>query len=241
MYLGARKKTTGPTKQFNSQPLQRKSTIKNYGQTYDYDTGTVTVGKKMQAWLDFNDIPQGQSANLNEGQTDMMDAIREYWNIVGGDVVKGHLLNDNLGGTIDNDNLYPITRGANKNHLNYVENGVKRALWIDKSPGVYYKVKVDAVPDISEAKADFDCELRYWDPKKNIVGNKVMEPRTIPSNLEDVRSKDDNSVPFETYTGDDVDMISRPKKPKWALKPKTRVSELTPAEKKRRKDDMEID
>jgi hypothetical protein len=240
MYLSAIKNAVKSKKQLQGQALQRQSYVNNKGQTYDYDIGTVTVGKKMEAWLDYNSIPHGQSANLNKGQDEMMSAIRSCWGIVGGDVVKGHLLNDNLGGTANNNNLYPITRGANKNHLNYVENGAKKAFWVDKSPGIYYKVTVDADPDIESSTADFDCEIRYWNPSNNQLGPQVISPTTIPSDLEDVRSKDSDSSPFETYTGDDVDMISRPKKPKWALKPKTKVSELTFSEKQMRDDDMEF-
>src|SRR3569833_1093720 len=47
------------------QPVQLKSDVKNTPQTYHYDGETVTVGKKMEAWLDPEEILQGESANLN--------------------------------------------------------------------------------------------------------------------------------------------------------------------------------
>lgn len=218
--------------------LQKKSDVENIGQTYNYDTDTVTVGKSMRAWLDPKDLLKGQSANLNIGQTPMMNAIRKYWNIKGVNVVKGHLLNDNLGGTANNNNLYPITGGANKNHLNYVENAVKERVWNDEL-GIFYKVKVDAVPDISESRADFDCEMREWNPKNGKVGALITDPVTIPSDLEDVRSKEDDSFPFLTFEGEEAESVSRPKKPKGVPNPKTRVSELTSSEADLR--DMDIE
>jgi len=217
--------------------LQKKSFVKNVGQTYNYGYDSITVGKKMEAWLDPSQMPHGQSANLNKAQDPMMEAIRNYWGIVGGNVVKGHLLNDNMGGTANNNNLYPITGGANKNHLNYVENALKGRVWNDQA-GVYYTVTVDANPNISEPLADFDCTMREWNPKTNKLGARLLNPVSIPSDLEDVRSREDDSQPFLTYDGDEAESVKRPKKPSWAKNPKTRVSELNDTETELRDMDM---
>jgi hypothetical protein len=55
--------------------------------------------------------------------------------------IKGHLLNDNLGGSGQDTNLYPITANANKVHENQVESIVKG--WVNNDGyWVYYKVAV---------------------------------------------------------------------------------------------------
>lgn len=194
-------------------------------QTYNFGSGKINVGEIMEVGLDPTDMRQGQSANLNTSQDEMMSAIRGQWGIKGGDLVKGHLWNDNLGGEAMNYNLYPITKAANSDHLGYVENAAKELIW-NKRP-IYYKVEVDAKPDINEAKADFDCEIRDWDPKTGALGKHVLPPVTIESDLNNVRA---NNEAYETYTGYYADRQKTPKKPKWAKKPKTKVGELTKQE-----------
>ena len=205
---------------------QLKSEVINRDQNYNYLSGSIKVGSEMEAWLDPSDMPVGQSANLNTSQNDMMDRIRQYWGITGGDVVKGHLLNDNMGGTAMNYNLYPITRGANKDHLSFVENAVKQRIWSDQL-GLYYKVSVDANPEISKPEADFDCEIKEWNPKSKKIGGYVMPPVTIPSDLRKVR---DTGQAFVTHDGNFLNPIKRPKKPSWSTKPKNRVSDLNQQE-----------
>jgi len=63
--------------------------------------------------------------------------------------VKGHLLNENLGGKGDPDNLFPITGKANSLHLHSTETIVKEWV-IDKKQWAWYEVKVD---DIKETLA----------------------------------------------------------------------------------------
>ncbi|MEL6538047.1 MAG: hypothetical protein AAFQ98_21695, partial [Bacteroidota bacterium] len=98
---------------------------------------------------------------------------------------------------------------------------------------IYYKVGVDAIADIGSAKAEFDCEVKKWDPKNDTIGKNVVEPITVRSDLTNVREHD---FAYETYTGDEVDRYSNPKKPSSLLNPKTRVSELTNQEKQDRMD-----
>lgn len=202
---------------------QLKTTIKNSSQTYNYGSGKVAVGSLMEAHLDPDDMHVGQSANLNTSQNPMMTAIRKYWNIKGGNVVKGHLLNDNLGGSALNKNLYPITAAANKDHLMYVENLVKEKVWSEET-GIYYSLKVDGKPSYKESQAAFKTHVQDWNPKTKKYGA-VHGQTVIPSDLTKVREyhqavdADDPSADLDTY--------SNPDKPKWAKSPKTKVSELT--------------
>jgi hypothetical protein len=211
----------------SNQPIQLKTQVfTQQDQTYNYDIGTVNVGSVMEVGLDPSDMKQGQSANINIGQNEMMDAIRAYWHINGGDVVKGHLLNDNLGGLALNNNLYPITRAANADHLNYVENAAKDFIW-NKTKPIYYKVEVDANPHIFSGKADFKCEIRDWDPKTKNVGNLLFGPITIKSDLENVSAYNEA---YDTNTGYSTDPFQRPKKPGWAIPPNKRVGDLSEQE-----------
>jgi hypothetical protein len=79
--------------------------------------------------------------------------------------VKGHLLNDNLGGPGTDVNLYPITAEANKVHENQVESLLKQ--WVNQEGfWVYYKVTVDEKNvDLAGKKvtADFICEANKLD------------------------------------------------------------------------------
>lgn len=217
-------------------PLQRKTVINNVGQTYNYEDGTATVGKSMRAWLDPTDMPRGWSANLNSSQDDMMNAIRERWDIVGGDVVKGHLLNDNLGGTALGDNLYPITRGANKDHLSYAENAVKSRIW-SKNLGMYYSVEVYGTPHVDENVAYFDCRFHEWDTAKpgDTTGKAVTPAVTVFSDLSSVRATG-NVWGLDSKTAPSRHKPT--KKPKGFEGPKTRVSELDDDEVEMRDEDF---
>lgn len=64
--------------------------------------------------------------------------------------VKGHLLNNKLGGLATNDNLYPITQKANRIHESSVEKGVKDR--VNRADGdlMYYKVTVAAASGPTE-------------------------------------------------------------------------------------------
>lgn len=214
-----------PTMQMK--PVQLKSQVfTQQDQSYNYGTGSINVGQVMEVGLDPNDMKHGQSANLNTSQDPMMSEIRQQWGIKGGALVKGHLWNDNLGGSAMNYNLYPITKAANSDHLGYVENKAKEYIWQHQQP-IYYKVEVDGTPDINSAKAEFDCEIRAWNPNTNKLGNLLFGPVTIVSDLNDVGAYNEA---YETYTGNPADRQKRPKKPKWATSPKTKVGELSKQE-----------
>ncbi len=214
----------------SNQTLQRKTKYyKHTDQTYDFGTGKINVGDTMEVGIDPLDVPRGQSANLNKSQDKMMTAIRQRWGINGGGLVKGHLWNDNLGGSAMNYNLYPITKAANSDHLGYVENAVKKFVW--QGQPVYYKVEVDANPSIKEARANFACEVREWDPYTEEKGKKLLPNTTIKSDLNDVGAY---NQAYETLSGNNALRQELPQKPKKVKEPKTKVGELTVQEKTER-------
>ena len=55
----------------------------------------------------------------------------------------------------------------------------------------------------------------------------LFGPVTIVSDLNDVGAYNEA---YETYTGNPADRQKRPKKPKWAISPKTKVGELSKQE-----------
>jgi hypothetical protein len=153
----------------------------------------------------------------------MMSTIRGAWKITGGAVVKGHMLNDNLGGTALNNNLYPITRAANKDHLMYVENLVKQAVW--HSGGVHYRVRVDGVPDITHPQAVFHTDFETWNPSTGVTGPKTAID--VPSDLRSISAYHQAFVPGSTV---DPDTASNPSKPSGFHGPATTVGALSQQE-----------
>jgi hypothetical protein len=198
-----------------------KSVIENEGQPFVYGQGkSVTVGKTMEAHLDPASPIRGWSANLNKSQTEMMSTMRSYHGITGGDLVKGHLLNDNLGGTALGENLFPITRGANSSHLKYVENIAKNYAW--QGTGVYYKLVVSGAPNINATSSNFLTSIAEWNPNTNQYGQ--MEYINVESDLNQVRDYE------AAYNPDDFnEELSReknPSKPKHFGEPAKNVRDL---------------
>ncbi|OYQ36203.1 hypothetical protein CHU95_05280 [Niveispirillum lacus] len=173
----------------------------------------------MIAFLDPAYPLQGQSAALNSDQDDMMSWIKSQNNINAAGAVKGHLLNDNLGGTAMNANLFPLTKAANAVHLKTAENDVKNKVWNDQTPTYYY---VDA--EIGGGTIDkLTGEIGDWNMHTNKVSN--LRSFTVVSHL-----KKPNDM--ETANPDDNDYVKAEQRNAaafshgLALKPHSRVSEL---------------
>ena len=78
--------------------------------------------------------------------------------------IRGHLLNEHIGGVGDATNLFPITGNANSRHLHSTESRVKR--WVDVPTNwVFYEVMVDGISsrlnssDVTQnyVNATFNC------------------------------------------------------------------------------------
>ena len=78
--------------------------------------------------------------------------------------IRGHLLNEHIGGVGDATNLFPITGNANSRHLHSTESRVKR--WVDVPANwVFYEVTVDGISsrfnssDVTQnyVNATFNC------------------------------------------------------------------------------------
>jgi len=149
----------------------------------NYNIRSVDVGKKMVARLSLKDpdIRKGEEARKNKDQDDMMADYKNKTGLKREKLVKGHLLNEYLGGKAKNSNLYPITDGANYDHLGYVENYVKKLVLAGRT----VKYEVEAGPCGNELcntgcqKSQFRCHYKTED----FNGESVDKYVTIISNI----------------------------------------------------------
>ena len=96
--------------------------------------------------------------------------------------IRGHLLNDNVGGPGEDFNLFPITGEANHQHEHFIESTVKS--WVnDQKQWVKYTVEAKPVKVDLQAKtinADFDCEAQLLNPANAMQPMDTVKA-TIPS------------------------------------------------------------
>lgn len=172
-----------------------------------YRTGRVpgssdTVGREMEAKLLGPDHPVGSGP---KGQDDLRLRLRRD-----GDsrnkFVRGHLLNDNVGGPGDAKNLFPITAKANNDHERLVENKIKT--WVNQGYWMTYKVTADytgsklddANINNNYVTANFICSAAILDLDHNrIRNNRINE--TIISKVAfagDQRSTERNQKPDDS-------------------------------------------
>lgn len=142
--------------------------------------GEETVGVEMEANFITSRHPAG-SSSISNRQKDI------YWfnklptvkaQMVGRSTagiakdthyVKGHLLNAELGGPADEENLYPITSKANNpDHLNQVEKGIKDAVNTgDDGTSVVHYYKVEVVGRESPQRIDVNDDGSCFYYKSN--------------------------------------------------------------------------
>lgn len=108
------------------QVAQRATAIKHEAGSIKF--GTIPqeeqlVGKKMEAELDAADPVVGTATGTQWTWTRRMRNLFR-----GAGVVRGHLLNHDLGGHAIPENLYPISTKANSDHSAHVEQPVKKLL-----------------------------------------------------------------------------------------------------------------
>lgn len=220
--------------------VQRKSRVINQGQIYSTGKRHTLVGHSMKAWLEPGSLLQGESANINTDQDGMMEDIRAAYGIVGGGVVKGHLLNDNLGGKALNNNLFPITRAANKQHLVTTENYAKQALWTHKN-SIWYTVDVAGAANIANPVNGFVVHIGLWNGGTD-YSSKAMHPAAVSGTItSDLRSVGDNDL----ANSDDMEKHSAATLNTaiaggLALHPHTKVGDMSQTEKTNRENSGSI-
>ncbi|MCR9171829.1 MAG: DNA/RNA non-specific endonuclease [bacterium] len=130
----------------------------------DWQTATLegdTVGVKMKATVLGPDHKQG-SAPKSSAQPNLMAGLPTDPNLPNKDkFIRGHLLNDNLGGEGLDYNLFPITANANKQHHDLIEKTVKD--WVNRDRmWVQYSVNVMNTSDPYDS--GFQCQAQILDP-----------------------------------------------------------------------------
>lgn len=96
--------------------------------------------------------------------------------------IRGHLLNDNVGGPGEDFNLFPITGEANHQHEHFIESTVKS--WVNDQKQ-WVKYTVEAKPVKVDLKAEtvnaaFDCEAQLLNPANAMQPMDTVKV-TIPS------------------------------------------------------------
>lgn len=131
------------------------TTIQRSYEILQHETQTLNNQVSVARTVDVNLIPDshsltGTQPGSSKLHDDFMNELNRRHPNVG--FIRGHLLNDNLGGPGLWDNMFPISSEANKHHLNRVERPVKRLLirQYEYYPGgtrsiVHYRVSV--IPD----------------------------------------------------------------------------------------------
>jgi hypothetical protein len=153
--------------------IQRKTEVKYSTQPVGYKdangTGHVEhVGSVADAWIDAADPITGTAPKSSVQQPEMYQRLKAQY---GQGFVRGHLLNDNLGGVGEVYNLFPITYSANSEHKITAEGHLKRYIRTEQAAmknnlgGPYFvHYRVFAVPanggDLTaNADAEFLCEM----------------------------------------------------------------------------------
>lgn len=189
-----------------------------YDYNYDFRKGgfqnRVTVGREMEATLDPEDPITGSSAS---GETHVhMHLLHYLKNKWGSSIIRGHLLNDHLGGLSVEENLFPISSKANKEHLNKIERFVKGLVYRkvpEDVPAVHYRVAVfneDNTQKFDEfhPRTIFHCEV-----DEELEGG-INAAYDVLSDISDNTSNPDCIGPFRTDTDPYSNNISR-----WGTSP----------------------
>ncbi|MEH2124217.1 eCIS core domain-containing protein [Nostoc sp.] len=179
-----------------------------FKQEVTFETGNIDskylVGKKMEATKLGPNHPQGSpplggALNLlmKKLQTNPRSGNHEKY-------IKGHLLNDNLGGPGSAQNLYPITADANSKHVRQVESIVKN--WVNiQGYWAYYKVEV-ANEKVDLANGVINADLVCEAAKLDVDGKKSFKgaiKTTIHSELGEKRKDTKNEINKDEFSDKD--------------------------------------
>lgn len=177
--------------------IQRATSIKYDTTTFDMETGDKKeiVGKKMEATLDPNDKVRG-SAPGNGVQAELMSTLKAngYKRMV-----RGHLLNGQLGGLGIAANLFPISTQANAKHKNHVENPIKDQ--ITKGKEIKYSVTVQSQNKMSNPNANFVCVANSTDgtwSRNEVINSTPGKTATRGSNIEGATTMNTGSMSFKS-------------------------------------------
>ena len=138
------------------------------------DPTNTVVGKSMRIdWLNFDYINKNPGSPPGSGQNELMNLlVTSPKKKSSFKYIRGHLLNENLGGKGENINLFPITANANSRHLHSTEKLVKD--WVipkKNKQGKKSKQKHYATYEVNAI------------PTKVILSNKAIAKNIVNSNF----------------------------------------------------------
>jgi hypothetical protein len=143
---------------------------------------TQVVGKKMVADLDPADMRAGNTSG-GIGMAPLFASLGANWLPGAAGWVRGHLLNDHLGGPNTDPNLFPITGHANQDHSHAVEGHIKD--WMRANRDVRYEVTASQdsgnVGALRNAAARFHCYAYTTDALPRQVVNKTILSQPLPA------------------------------------------------------------
>ncbi|WP_439538549.1 hypothetical protein [Sphingomonas sp.] len=178
--------------------IQRKSEVKYKTQSVGYEDAkgniqTETVGRVADAWIDVTDPITGTAPDSAKQQKAMYTRLKSTY---GQGFIRGHLLNDNLGGVGEVYNLFPITSSANGEHKITAEGKLKantrrelRAKKKGEKGPFFVHYRVTAIPTnggnlTDNANATFLCEMvaahSVLEGGKNEVWTVFSQPKKKP-------------------------------------------------------------
>jgi hypothetical protein len=181
--------------------------------------GGVTVGKRMQADMLGPDHIQGTPPGSGVQQGLMDKLVTDTSEPGDSKYIRGHLLNDNVGGKGEGFNLYPITGSANKKHHDSIEQKVKH--WVNNEKyWVSYKVDVDQKStDLSHGPKSSDNYVNsILRCRAAIKGTDGKEYDSVTSNI---------SSTFQAPASADVKETESAQKPKVSAEAKAMEAKLS--------------
>ncbi len=132
---------------------------------------TSQVGKAMEAKTLSKDHPIGSIAGKDSSQEGLMGNLVKTMGDKKTKYIKGHLLNDHIGGPARAYNLFPITEQANNDHLVFMEKYVKAE--VAKGYVMYYKVLItnESIKDEKPLQVGYkrrytvNSDIKCWSAK----------------------------------------------------------------------------
>lgn len=128
---------------FDDPPLPRETRYRK--RTRELGGDTVAIGMSVD-WLNdaWRRTNRGSPPRSGAQRTLMSKLQTDPGEPGSGKYVRGHILNEHIGGAGNEDNLFPITANANGQHLHSTESRVKR--WVDDpNSWVFYEVNVEGI------------------------------------------------------------------------------------------------
>jgi hypothetical protein len=181
-------------------PIQRDTEIQSITDVYDYNDGSKQseiVGSHMLAYLDPKDPKKG-----SEPGTGVQSGLMGYLKGQGFKrMIRGHLLNAQLGGLGIASNLYPITSQANSKHKNHVENKAKDFITKAKGKGKRLKYELDVSKQGSwkpeKPDVNFDCQISWEGEQNKLVDESISSNPESGKTGKGVATKNTGSLGFK--------------------------------------------